>query len=48
MAGNRLPAIVFLGEVALRARLEIRRDAAARDAVLRPTEALVALLLRDH
>jgi hypothetical protein len=43
-AGHELPAIVFLGEAAVRAKLEIRRDAAARDAVLRPTEALIALL----
>ncbi len=40
-----MAAILFLEEVSLRALWELRRDAATRDAVLRPTQALVALLL---
>jgi hypothetical protein len=44
VAGRELPAIVFLEQVALRAKLQIRHDPAARDAVLRPTKALIALL----
>jgi hypothetical protein len=43
-AGNELAAIVHLAAVDLRARLELRRDPAVRDAVLRPTDALIALL----
>ena len=44
-AGHEVAAILFLEEVSLRALWELRRDAATRDAVLRPTQALVALLL---
>jgi hypothetical protein len=43
-AGNELAAIVHLAAVDLRARLELRRDPAVRDAVLRSTDALIALL----
>jgi hypothetical protein len=42
--GNELAAIVHLAAVDLRSRRELRRDRAVRDAVLRPTEALIALL----
>ena len=44
-AGNELLAILSLEEVSLRALWELRHDMAARDAVLRPTQALVGLLL---
>jgi hypothetical protein len=44
-AGNEPAAILHLAAVDLRARLELRRDAAVRDAVLRPTDALIALLV---
>ena len=44
VAGNEVPAIVFLKHVAFRATLQLWHDAAARDAVLRPTRALIALL----
>ena len=44
-AGHEVPAILFLEEVSLRALWELRRDATTRDAVLRPTQALVALLV---
>jgi hypothetical protein len=46
-AGKELPAIALLEQVALRAKLQIRHDPAARDAVLRPTTALIALLWRS-
>ena len=44
VAGNELPAIAFLTQVAARAKQQITHDDAARDAVLRPTEAVIALL----
>ena len=44
VAGNEFAAIVKLKQLVGRAYLGIRRDRAARDAVLRPTQALIALL----
>jgi hypothetical protein len=44
MAGSERPAIAHLEQLARWASRQITRDTAARDAVLRPTEALVALL----
>ena len=43
-AGNAARASELLGQLADRAQLRITRDPAARDAVLRVTEALIALL----
>jgi hypothetical protein len=44
MAGSERPAIAHLEQLVRWANQEITGDTAARDAVLRPTEALVALL----
>ena len=44
VAGDEVAAIVHLKQLAGWAHRGIRRDTAARDAVLRPTQALVALL----
>jgi hypothetical protein len=43
-AGSERPAIAHLEQLVRRANRQITRDTAARDAVLRPTEALIALL----
>jgi hypothetical protein len=44
VAGSESAAIAFLKQVATRANRGIADDTAARDAVLRPTRALIALL----
>ncbi|WP_157592011.1 alpha/beta hydrolase domain-containing protein [Solirubrobacter soli] len=43
-AGDHYTAIFFLDDIALQATLGLTSDAAARDAVLRPTKAISALL----
>ena len=43
-AGDKYTAIFFLEDVAVQAGSRIQGDAAARDAVLRPTRAIIALL----
>ena len=47
-AGDKYTAIFFLEDVAAQAGSRIQGDAAARDAVLRPTRAIIALLQDNY